>query len=271
MSLSLLSQIVLRIVTDPNFQTENASIPWVKEDANWKIVGDAIRELATVPTDTTGFEEYNAGTTYSDGDFVAYNGNIYQYINNVPSAGVTPGTDPLYWELSSQGQFAHERNKDQYLDFGGPKQVSAQEIYDFINAVYPYLMQGTNTLTEDLNIYADGFTITILSGLNASESPRAKIIVVPAGAAIAYEDVGDPSQNSSFSATQRFAVVQGILQLNEAVELQSNAIYWKGNKDSPSEGDIREGYGLDPDTSEPALIVEKYDGADWVFSSSRVV
>lgn len=127
------------------------------------------------------------------------------------------------------------------------------------------LTQGTNTLTEDLNIYADGFTITILSGLNASESPRAKIIVVPAGAAIAYEDVGDPSQNSSFSATQRFAVVQGILQMNEAVELQSNAIYWKGNKDSPSEGDIREYYNEGTDE----IITEKYTSGNWEFRGSR--
>lgn len=166
MSLSLLNQTILRQKIASGFVTKGSSIAWLEEDDNWTIVVDAIRELANVPVDTTGFEEYNAGTTYENGDFVAYNGNIYQYINNVPSAGVTPGTDVLYWEISSQGQFAHERNKDTYLDLGGTYEVSAEDIYNLLNAgPLPYLTQGTNTLTEDLELDGGGtFNVIIQNG-----------------------------------------------------------------------------------------------------------
>lgn len=80
------------------------------------------------------FEAYNAATTYTGGEtyYVDYNdgtgSNIYKFISATDQTGVTPGTDDAVWELVSVGEFAHEKDKDQYLDFGGANQVAASEI-----------------------------------------------------------------------------------------------------------------------------------------------
>jgi len=162
MSIALLPQVLLRILTDPIYTAKGSALTWIQLDTDLKIIADACRELAAIG-DTSGFEPYNNATTYSDDDpdYVSYNGNIYEYINPIPQSGITPGTDPLTWQIASQGQFAHIQNTDQYLDFGGANQVSAAAIKAFIEAVYPYLMQGTNTLTEDLYLFSNGNVISI--------------------------------------------------------------------------------------------------------------
>lgn len=126
MSLSLLNDIILRVVVDPNFVTKGSELTFVELDSNIKIITDAIREITQ--QDVSGVEAYNAGTEYSLGDFVSFSGNIWEYINAVPQTGVTPSSDPLTWQLSSTGAFAHQQNKDQFLDEGGPNEVSAADL-----------------------------------------------------------------------------------------------------------------------------------------------
>jgi hypothetical protein len=166
MSIALLPQVLLRILSDPIYSAKGSALTWVQLDTDLKIIADACRELAAIGA-ASGFEPYDNSETYSDTDpdYVSYNNNIYEYINPIPQSGITPGTDPLTWQLSSQGQFAHLQNTDQYLDFGGANQVSAAAIKAFIEAVYPYLMQGTNNLTEDLIFDLDNtYILSILNG-----------------------------------------------------------------------------------------------------------
>lgn len=139
MSIALIKNVLLRTLSDPNYVAKGSVLNWVELDTDLKIIADAIIELSSVPVDTSGFETWNSGDTYttSPPSFVAYNGNIWKYINTVSSSGITPGTDPLYWELQSQGQFSHMQNTDQYLDFGGASQVSALEIRTFIDTPIP--------------------------------------------------------------------------------------------------------------------------------------
>lgn len=135
MSIALLNSILLRVKTDPNLSAKGSPLTWDEEDTNFVIIRDALSELSNV--DTSGFTPYNAGTTYSNvgPDYVSYNGNIYEYINAVAQSGITPGSDPLTWQIVSLGQFAHEQNKDQYLDLGGPFEVSAEDVYNKVNEV----------------------------------------------------------------------------------------------------------------------------------------
>jgi hypothetical protein len=189
MSVALLPQVLLRILTDPIYAAKGSALTWVQLDTDLKIIADAIRELAAVG-DTSGFTPYNNGTTYSNTlpDYVSYQNNVYEYINPVPQSGITPGTDPLTWQITSQGLFAHERNKDQYLDFGGAAQVSAVDLYNLLNAgplatewgdilgtitdqtdlialLSDYLTQGLNTQTEDLIFDGDStFNVIIRNG-----------------------------------------------------------------------------------------------------------
>lgn len=136
MSVALIRNVLLRILVDPNYVAKGSALTWVQLDTDLKIIADAIIELSSVPANTSGFEDWSAGTTYSTSppSFVAYNGNIWKYINAIATSGNTPGADPFYWQLQSQGQFAHQQNTDQYLDYGGSFQSSAEDIYNFINS-----------------------------------------------------------------------------------------------------------------------------------------
>ncbi len=61
------------------------------------------------------------------------------------------------------------------------------------------------------------------------------------------------------------------LRNDKGIFVHENPVYWKGNGVVFAAGDVREGYGLDPDSSEPAIILEKHNGVTWEFSSSRIL
>lgn len=124
--------VLLRILVDSNLSAKGSPLTWNELDTNMKILVDNIKALMTAGTG--GFTAYDNGTTYSSGQYVSYGGNIYKYINAVPQAGITPGSDPLIWQITSVGQFAHQKNTDQYLDFGGTHQVSATALFNLLNA-----------------------------------------------------------------------------------------------------------------------------------------
>lgn len=130
MSIATLNNVILRIVVDPNFITKGSKLTFEELDSNIKIITDAIREVTE--QDVAGVEPYNAGTEYSQGDFVSYSGNIWEFINVTPATGVTPSTDPLTWQLSSTGAFAHQQGTDQFLDEGGPNEVSAADLASLV-------------------------------------------------------------------------------------------------------------------------------------------
>ena len=125
--------IVLRTLSYSPLNTVNREITWTEEDTNFVILYQHVKLLEEAGAGN--FTEYNNGATYSNvsPDYVSYNNQIYKYISPIPQSGVTPGTDVLIWEIVSLGAFAHERNKDQYLDYGGTYEVTAQEVYNFIH------------------------------------------------------------------------------------------------------------------------------------------
>lgn len=125
--------VLLRILSDPNYAAKGSSLTWTELDTDLKILADNILALQT--PSTGGFEPFDNGITYSNvgPDYVSYNGNIYQYINAIPHSGITPGADPLTWQAVSVGQFSHQQNTDQYLDKGGPKEVTVTEIYNKVH------------------------------------------------------------------------------------------------------------------------------------------
>jgi hypothetical protein len=135
MSLSLLAQIILRQTVSAGFVTKGDEIEFAEEDLNFIILANAIRELNAASEDR--FEPFDVDAEYSDvlPDYVSYDGNIWEYINAVPQTGIEPGSDPSVWELSSSGAFAHEKNKDQYLDKGGNNEVTAEELRTAANAI----------------------------------------------------------------------------------------------------------------------------------------
>lgn len=128
-----LSEILLRQLSDPNYSTKNSELTWIELDTNIKLLADAIASLSIA--DAPGVVTYSTSEEYSEGDVVSYDGNIWLFVNPVPQTGITPGTDELTWELSSTGIFAHVQNTDQYLDFGGPNEVSAEDLKNAVNAI----------------------------------------------------------------------------------------------------------------------------------------
>lgn len=179
MSIALLDQILLRTLSDPVLIAKGDDLTWPELDLNLVIIHDAIRELANISGD--GFEPYNAGTTYSQtpDTYVSYNGNIWHYINPTPQSGVTPGSDPLTWEIVSLGQFAHEKDKDQYLDFGGPYQVSAQDIFNLLAS--GYLPTAGGTMTGDI-------AMTTGTAIKNLDVPDNRLLLSNGAVALFYDD-----------------------------------------------------------------------------------
>jgi hypothetical protein len=155
MSLSLLGEIILREVVDPDFQTKNDDLTWGELDGNIVILADAIRELSEV--EISGIEAYNPATEYSNGDYVTYNNNTWQYIYPTPATGQTPSNSSIYWEIRSQGLFSHVQNTDTKLAEGTSDEVTAAEIRAFIDLGQyddtPVLYKdGSRSMTGDLNM-----------------------------------------------------------------------------------------------------------------------
>lgn len=134
MSLALLNTMLLRVLSDPDLTAKGSVLTWEEVDQRIVILCNAIKELAEV--EISGLDPFDAGEEYSntDPDYVTYGGNTWEYVNAVPSTGVTPGTDPATWALASQGIFSHSQNTDQYLDFGGINESTALEIRTLLDA-----------------------------------------------------------------------------------------------------------------------------------------
>lgn len=114
--------LVLRLVKGSQLTHEEL-------DGNFVFLNDRISGL----TSSVDVAPYNGGTTYTGATYASYSGNLYLHISGTPTTGVIPDSDPTKWQLVSSGVLIHEKNKDQYLDFGGANQVSASEIRSLID------------------------------------------------------------------------------------------------------------------------------------------
>lgn len=112
--MSSLSDLLLRITVDPDFQTKGATLTFEELDANFILLANTIKENI-VDIAPGGIAPYDGGTTYQNGDLVTYNNNLWEYISPTPASGKVPGTDPE-WALRSSGVLSHKQNTDTHTD-----------------------------------------------------------------------------------------------------------------------------------------------------------
>lgn len=112
---------------------KGAELTYGELDNNFIILYDWLKSMGS----GANLSPYNAGTTYADTPptYVSYNGNIWHFVSGTPASGITPGTNPAYWEQVTIGAIAHVQNTDQYLDIGGPYALSVQEIYEKVHNI----------------------------------------------------------------------------------------------------------------------------------------
>lgn len=173
-----IDNIILREAIHAPLVTKGSELTYLELDRNQYLLYDAVKGLLTAqPGNVSGFQSYNPGTTYSVSPqtFVVYNGNIYEYISPINQSGITPGTDPTVWQLSSTGLFSHQRNKDQYVDFGGPFQTSAEDIYNKVNEPPPdpglpfTVWSNTATYQSNDTVFRNGLIYYSLIDNNTSD------------------------------------------------------------------------------------------------------
>ncbi len=126
---TLASELLLRSTSNPDITTKGTELTFTEGDNNIIAIYDFLKELSS----GAGLNPYNALTGYTGTVYVSFGGNIYKHIAAGPSTGITPGTNPAVWELTSIGQLVHPVNQDQYLDFGGSNQVSAVDLAEMLN------------------------------------------------------------------------------------------------------------------------------------------
>lgn len=104
-------------------------------------------------TDNDVFSDWDPEVTYSEEQYVFYNGTIYFWIKDADSLNEQPDLFPLSWTPKTAIDFVHIQNTDQYLDFGGTYEVSAQEIREFIDGGTSdaLLVDGSNFMLADLD------------------------------------------------------------------------------------------------------------------------
>lgn len=110
--MSNLASLLLRITSNPAYQTKGSTLSYSEMDANMILFADCISALQQIPPGSDlGLPAYSGATEYSQGDFVTFGNNIWEYINAGPSTGNTP-EEGTFWSLRSAGLFAHQQNTD---------------------------------------------------------------------------------------------------------------------------------------------------------------
>lgn len=118
-----LTDILLRYTAHPPLTTKGSELTFTEGDANLIEIYEYLQSLATV----SSVAPWNVATTYSGTTYVTYSGNLWQHVTS-SSTGVTPGTNPAVWTLTSIGAISHVQNTDTALATGTANQVTAAEI-----------------------------------------------------------------------------------------------------------------------------------------------
>lgn len=121
-----------------NIQTNGAEeiTGQVHQDVDLSIVLSLLWQFNVIPPQVlAGFPAWDSLTTYTGGieTIVKHDDKLWLFVSATDNLGTEPGTNSLVWQEISALTLAHFRNQDQYLDFGGPYQRSAQEISEHIN------------------------------------------------------------------------------------------------------------------------------------------
>lgn len=139
------------------YTTKGSPLTWTELDRNFEILIDELLSLQAAAV--ASIAPYNPVTVYdpADTNYVSYLGNIYLFIGASPTSGVTPGTNPAVWQLSSIGALSHQQNTDTYLGAGTPyaiNNVQLKTLYDnqIISATYSQV-----AATKALNALRSGY------------------------------------------------------------------------------------------------------------------
>jgi len=124
-----IADLLLRATANLPLVTKGSELTLSEGDANVIEIYNALAALMA----GTGIYPYNPATAYSGTFYVSYSGNIYVHVAVGPSTGITPGTNPAVWQLTSVGALAHQQNTDLALAFGTSNYITAATIYEHIN------------------------------------------------------------------------------------------------------------------------------------------
>jgi hypothetical protein len=131
--MSNLSDLLLREVVDANYQTKGATLTFAEVDNNFILLASFIRDNVTA-ANPGGIEPYVGSEEYSNGNFVTFNSNLWQYIYPTPSTGNAPSTESVFWALRSAGVLSHAQNTDTHtvknrFGIGDATSTSHKEIF----------------------------------------------------------------------------------------------------------------------------------------------
>jgi hypothetical protein len=108
-----MSNLFLRILTDPSFITLARELTWEEMDTNFIELVQLIS--TTGATEFPSVEPYDATKEYEIGvppRYVTSGGNLWENVSLTPHTSVTPGTDPSVWAARSVGELTHVQNTD---------------------------------------------------------------------------------------------------------------------------------------------------------------
>lgn len=126
-----IEDILLRSTSHPVLTTKGSELTFGEGDNNWIEIYEALAGIL----DASNVAPYNPATTYTGTTYVTYGGNLWVHVTS-SSSGVTPGTNPAVWSLTSVGALSHAQNTDTYLAYGTANEVSASAIKAFFNDQY---------------------------------------------------------------------------------------------------------------------------------------
>jgi hypothetical protein len=123
----LLAHILLQIAPNGNEEITGQR----HQDVLVTTVNSLLNIVACLPGQTVNdFPAWSGGATYPGGveTVVKHSGKLWLFVSPTDSLGTQPGTNGLVWQEINAVQLAHFRNRDQYLDQGGPGEVSAMQL-----------------------------------------------------------------------------------------------------------------------------------------------
>lgn len=231
---TLAGELLLRTTSNPDISTKGSELTFGEGDNNFIAIYNFLKELSS----GAGLNPYNPATGYTGTVYVSFGGNIYQHIAGGTSTGITPGTNPAVWQLTSIGELIHPVNQDDYLDFGGANQVSAADLYELLNnqtiqATQAELVAaiGSATIVPNRIYEITDLAFTTASLLLFSTSVRSVSVN-----GVLVMRVADPAQVNPWSPTATYAVDDYVANSLYGLEVYKN-ITGSNNPNLPAASD----------------------------------
>lgn len=148
--------LILRQETNAPNTTKGAELTFEELDNNFIFIYEDLKALQG----SGALPAWVVSTTYSLNTVVSFDGFIWKYVNASPSAGVVPGSDPLFWVQMVPAELTHLQNSDTKLAEGTADEVTALEIRSFLDAA----VSGVNIGNSDLTLTDSVRTLDLSTG-----------------------------------------------------------------------------------------------------------